>query len=261
MWGKYKLERKLADAMGYDYCTLFDTARSALRAWREAEKVNHRYPPIPSNVCPQLREVLGGVPLVPVNPLTGMAPGIAVQIYGYRNIVVNGVLEIDPLMTGFLRGPLCRNSIISFGRKKMLIAEAGGALLSNEKFKGRGYFPEAFREELTLRLMSFPNHISRQHSLIDYWDRLLGDSCIRIPQEQIMPWRVMRRIPEKRDAVVKALRKAGHAVGTNYPPLPGVKDAGAIQWGNEVINFFPDDHDIRGACEIVKGVMDDGYHS
>jgi hypothetical protein len=50
---------------------------------------------------------------------------------------------------------------------------------------------------------------------VEWWDRYLGDSCIRIPGEQLMPWRVIRRIPGKRDDVVKALREAGYDVGAS----------------------------------------------
>ena len=52
MWIKRNtLERKLADAMGYEYCTLFDTARSAIVA-------ACRWPIyIPSNVCPAIGEM------------------------------------------------------------------------------------------------------------------------------------------------------------------------------------------------------------
>ncbi len=145
-------------------------------------------------------------------------------------------------MTGYLRHSGAGFLIISFGRKKMLDIGAGGALLSNIRFKGKG-FPRGLRDSLASKLKVFDLRIAKRWEQVDEWDRNLGDSCVRIPQEQIMPWRVMRRIPDKRDAVVKALRD---------PPLPGVTDPGAIRWGNEVINFFPEESNIPKACDIIK---------
>ncbi len=248
MWGKYALERKLADLMGYEYCTLFDSARSAMQAYGAL-------PYLPSNVCPILGELFPRAKRVPVRPDTGLSSA-PFQLYGYRQEFKFTHLEIDPLMTGFRRKPNAMNCIISFGRKKMLNNDGGGAWLSEEPIRRKSYFPKDLRDGLAVELRYFAYLIAKRWDQIDEWDRHLGDSCIRIPQEQIMPWRVMRRIAGgKRDMVVRALREAGHAVGTNYPPLPGVTDAGAIQWGNEVINFFPDDHDIHGACAIIKGVV------
>ncbi len=245
------LERKLADAMGFEYCTLFDTARSALELFPVIK--------LPSNVCPILGQLFPKAERSPVDPHTGLALA-AFQLYGFRQEGI-GDLEVDPLMTGFLRKPFAKMSIISFGPKKMLDAGGGGALLSNERFKGNAYFPEGLRKRVEWMLKHFAGDIEVRRLKIDEWDRQLGDSCVRIPQEQIMPWRVMRRIIDgsshrfhfsQRDRVVKVLRDAAIPVGTNYPPLPGVTDAGALQWGKEVINFFPDWHDIAGACEIIK---------
>lgn len=253
MWVKRNtLERKLADAMGYEYCTLFDTARNALRALA----FETWWPlPIPSNICPALGREVPRAQLWPVHPETGLAEYLPVQLYGYRCRGDGYRLDLDPLMTGFLRRPIAEKSIISFGPKKMLDAGGGGALLSNKGFKGKPFFPECLRERIEDKLKWFARDIERRRDQIETWNRYLGDSCIRIPREQIMPWRVMRRIPEKRDAVVKALRDAGHPVGTNYPPLPGVTDLGAINWGLEVINFFPDWPDVEGACEIIKRTL------
>jgi hypothetical protein len=258
MWIKRNtLERRLADAMGFEYCTLFDMARRALREIFIEGPLD-----IPSNVCPALGALFPKARRTPIDIETGLAPETAVQLYGYRQ-EIKGNLDLDPLMTGFLRKPSSDNSIISFGPKKMLDAGGGGALLSNEKFTGNAYFPESLRGEIEHKLADLSSHIRRQRDRIDIWDRYLGDSCVRVPQEQVMPWRVMRRIPEQpthlgrypfstRNRVVQALRDANHPVGTNYPPLPGVTDRGAIQWGKEVINFFPDWIDIPGTCEIIK---------
>jgi hypothetical protein len=241
------IEAKIARAFGYEYCTLFDSARAALRTWWGAEW--WRSLQIPSNVCPELYSATLVYETVAVNPETGLA-GVGVNLYGYRDFNPTRFYEIDPLMTGFLREPRAKETVISFGRKKMLDIGAGGALLSNTKL-WFGYFPAGLREHLEYKWTYFHNDVQRQWLRMETWDRYLGDSCVRIPQEQLMPWRVIRRIPEKRDAVVKALREANIPVGTNYPPLPGVTDSGAIQWGKEVINFFPE-WPPEKACEIIK---------
>lgn len=238
------LEAKLAKVMGFEYCTLFDTARSAIKV--------HGMLSIPSNICPVLGALFPEAERIPVDAATGLTD-TSFQLYGYR-LEAPTTAELDPLMTGFLRKPIADYSIISFGPKKMLDAGGGGALLSNEKFKGKAYFPEGLRQHVEWKLEAFEAEVRWRRHLIDEWDRYLGDSCIRIPLEQVMPWRVMRRIPDKRDEVVKAIRAAGHPVGTNYPPLPGVTDEGAIRWGREVINFFPDS-DAKAISEIVKRTL------
>ena len=244
---KPTIEAKIARAFGYEYCTLFDSARAAIRSWRTMEW----WPgALPSNVCQTLWETMLWRPqIVPVDPETGLA-GVGVNLYGYRDLNPTRFYEIDPLMTGYLREPRARETVISFGRKKMLDIGAGGALLSNTK-PWFGYFPEALRERLEWKFGTLHEDIKWNWGFFEAWDRHLGDSCVRIPQEQLMPWRVIRRIPEKRDAVVKALRDANIPVGTNYPPLPGVTDPNAIQWGKEVINFFPE-WPPEQACEIIK---------
>jgi len=249
MWIKRDtLERKLADAMQYEYCELYDTARSALHALGVSR------PCIPSNVCSELRRVLPLAWVVPVSAQTGLAPITNVHLYGYQSDTYDRYLSIDPLMTGYLRPTGAHHTIISFGHKKMLDAGGGGALLCNYQSKRKSNFPEHLRGEIEYKLEMLLSDIRYRRDSIDWWDCWLVDSCIRIPREQIMPWRVMRRVPEKRDAVVKAIRDAGYPVGTNYPPLPGVTDPGAIQWGREVINFFPDS-DAKAISEIVKRTL------
>jgi hypothetical protein len=250
MWAKHNtLERKLADAMQYEYCELYDTARSALRALGFARGS------IPSNVCGELYRVLPHARIWPVSAETGLAPGVNVHLYGYQSDRYSNYLSIDPLMTGYLRPTGAHHTIISFGHKKMLDAGGGGALLCNYRSNRKSNFSEQLRGEIEYGLRRLLSDIRLRRGKIGQWDCWLGDSCVRIPREQIMPWRVMRRIPEKRDMVVKAIRDAGYPVGTNYPPLPGVTDPGAIQWGREVINFFPDS-DAKAISEIVKRTLD-----
>lgn len=248
---KPTIERKIADAFGYEYCTLFESGRAAIRTWRE--KV--WWPGgLPSNVCPELRIVTGyRWREVAVHPLRGLA-GVGVSLYGYQDFFSYSEYHIDPLMTSYLRRWPADETVISFGRKKMLDIGYGGALLSNGRFKGRAFFNPQYRQRLEWKFEDLAGDIAVGRRLIDLWDAHLGDSCVRIPQEQIMPWRVMRRIPDKRDEVVKAIRAAGYPVGTNYPPLPGVTNPGAVQWGKEVINFFPGS-DAKAISEIVKRTL------
>jgi len=245
------LEAKLAKVMGFEYCTLFDTARNALKAVFAVTRGNQYE--IPSNVCPALGQILPGAERVPVDSATGLARRVPVQLYGYRQEVPNAYLDLDPLMTGFSRKPFAEICIISFGPKKMLDAGGGAALLHN-RYSYKGNFPEGLRWVIGHLLFSFEIELQIRREKINEWDALLGDSCVRIPVEQVMPWRVMRRIPGKRDEVVKAVRAAGYPVGTNYPPLPGVTDEGAIRWGKEVINFFPDSN-AKAISEIIKRTL------
>lgn len=268
------IEGNLASIMGYEVAGLYPSARSALLAWQNVECCEpwFRYDAvsIPSNVCPELRRVLPGASVDAVSGQTGMAPDVPVQMYGYRNVCPGAKLDLDPLMTGCLQPPFAECAIISFGRAKTIDIGGGGALLTNFKWidkrkhnakhlLGREYFPHILRDPLFKALQYLHDNIKRRRDCIELWDRHLGDSCIRIPQEQIIPWRVIRRIPKKRDAVVKALRAAGFDAGTNYPPLPGVTDPGAISWGKEVINLWvSEDYDeprIKAACEIIKRVI------
>ena len=172
-------------------------------------------------------------------------------------------LEIDPLMTGYFGKPYCENSIISFGRHKTLDINAGGAFLTNNialagLMATHAYFPEQLRTHLESAFSLFYSNVESRREAAEIWDRFLGDLLIRIPQEQIIPWRVIRRVPDgKRDEVVKRLRLIGIPVGTNYPPLSGIKNKQAKQWGDEVINFWTtiEKESIPKACEAIETVM------
>lgn len=254
-----KVAQQIAEAMGYDYIALFLRARDALAAWRVMGSLHE----MPSNICPQAYNAMPGR-LVPVSPQTGIAETVPVHLYGYRSLDLIGDLDIDPLMTGLRFRPK-KHSIISFGRGKILSAGGGGAFLTNDRavyklMQRYSYWPSDLDAPLEGVWYWRHTNWAERWRRMEWWDRMLGDSCVRIPKQQIMPWRCIRRIPEKRDAVVKALRAAGHAVGTNYPPLPGATDEGAIQWGHEVINFFVnddyDEHKIANACWIIKRTLE-----
>ena len=256
---------RLSELFGYEYAIGFPRARDAVKAYVL------KYGPIeiPSNCCRALLEAAVGhgspVEVLPVDAQAGIAPGLPVQMYGYRQIVPGSPLEIDPLMTGVMGKPIAKHSIVSFGWNKTLELGAGGILLTNDPQDVTDFpdtFPPLLFDMLEEELGRLNEIIRAKWLLSKYWDQHLGDALIRIPQEQVIPWRTIRRVPGgRRNAVVTTLREAGLNAGTNYPPLPGVTDEGAIQWGNEVINLWGAASDIPRACEIIKRVMDDDGRS
>ncbi len=250
----------IAGPMGFKYAVLFARARDALFHYSRLDWIL-----LPSNICPDAATSVWfpNLELVPVEATTGMSPGVPVQLYGYRNRLSGKRLDLDPLMTGWYDKPCATSAIVSFGRKKILPLNGGGVFLTQdqalaEEMRRHEHFPggEEYIRTVRLCLNDIDRIVERRFRRIALWDRYLGDSCERVPMEQVMPWRVMRRIPHNRDLVVKNLRVCGIAVGTNYPPLPGVTDSGAIQWGNEVINFLVDEdqHEqyVILASEIIK---------
>jgi len=123
----------------------------------------------------------------------------------------------------------------------------------------QGHWNERFTDILLERLATFPEDRLAHFDTIALWDRYLGDSLLRIPAEQLMPWRVMRRARSRteREWIVLRLRGAGFDVGTNYPPLKGRNE-----WGDTVLNFpCPPNQDkleIQKACEIIGRVVSGG---
>jgi hypothetical protein len=161
-------------------------------------------------------------------------------------------------MTGWGRQPQATSCIISFGAKKFISIGHGGAFLTNdqglaEQIETVGHWPFGEKDEVTALLRASLNFFLRaklaKFERAALWDRHLGDMLTRIPAEQVIPWRVMRR-SNKRDAIVLALRRMGHDVGTNYQPLEGSND-----FGDTVINFsLAEDYDedrIKDACKII----------
>ncbi len=243
--------------MGYTYCVGFDCARDALRAYPYGVA-------LPGNVCRSVYEARADALLEEVDQTTGLAKHTPVHLYGYQSPAKDGYkLSLDPLMTGWLRRLKSESAIISFGRKKMLSLGYGGAFLTNDQIlvtemKQRGGWNETYTPHTMRAFDGLADDIDARWEIIDLWDRYLGDTLIRIPREQIMPWRVMRRAwtPFQRFHIVEALRQAGYPIGTNYPPLEGRNE-----WGDTVLNFFcPPDLEkleIQKACEIVKRTI--GY--
>ena len=256
---------EIAGPMGYKHCVLFDCGRDALKAYLWATQWSSS---LPENICPAVYQaVKKRVMLCPVNQETGLTDHLSVHLYGYQayNEAPQTEFALDPLMTGWLRHLKTDSAVISFGHKKMLSLGYGGAFLTNEKVLAndmanatKSHWNECYTQPLLEKLARFPEDIQRRREIVDLWDRYLGDSLIRIPQEQIMPWRVMRRAVNRgqRDNIVGALRQEGFDVGTNYPPIVGHN-----LWGDTVLNFFCGPTirwDIQKACEIINGAIEHG---
>ena len=245
---------EVAGPMGYTYCVGFDCARNAMRAFREVRNWAFL---IPENICPDVAHAAGGA-LEPIDQVTGLAH-LPVHIYGYQaQHSPYAVISLDPLMTGWVRRLKTESAIISFGRKKMLSLGYGGAFLTNDQalaegMKEKSHWNEFYTHHLKEAIDRFYDEIDARWEVIGLWDRYLGDTLIRIPGEQLMPWRVMRRAwtAFQRFHIVEALRQAGHPVGTNYQSL-----ANRNEWGDIVLNFFCSPTvkrvEIQEACEIIK---------
>ncbi len=167
-------------------------------------------------------------------------------------------------MTGWVRRLKTESAIVSFGHKKMLSIGYGGAFLTNdnglaEEMGEKAHWNERYTPDLVTALDNFHEDLKWRWETVALWDRYLGDSLFRIPQEQLMPWRVMRVALDwaQRVEIVIELRSAGIDVGTNYPPLTG-----SNKWGDTVLNFLcsptPEQSEIQKACEIIKRVVNNG---
>jgi hypothetical protein len=250
--------------MGFNQCILFDCGRDALRAYMKESQWGIS---LPENICPTVHDVVKNrVRLLPINQNTGLTDSAPVHLYGYQAYNEDPYshdVALDPLMTGWLRHLKNESAIISFGHKKMLSLGYGGAFLTNDSSLAQsmarsGRWNECYTQPLLKKLREFPESIEWRREVIDLWDRHLGDALIRIPREQIMPWRVMRRAVNRgqRDNIVELLRNEGIDVGVNYPPITSYN-----QWGDTVLNFFSTESyqpAIKKACEIIRGAIAHG---
>jgi hypothetical protein len=99
----------------------------------------------------------------------------------------------------------------------------------------------------------------------------LGDALVDPGLDQPLPWRVIRRVPERRQVIVSALRSAGFDAGTNYPPLTdefpielgSFSDADAAEWGAQVVNLWvTDDYDddrIEAAIDVMARALEQAH--
>lgn len=246
---------KVAHSMGYRYGVLFDCARDALKAWP------HNIV-LPGNICRSVFLARPDAMLREVSQVTGLAEDAPVHLYGYQSPAAEGFkLTLDPLMTVWVRHLKTESAIISFGRKKILSLGYGGAFLTQNRalaaeMDAKGHWNHHYTEPLIKSLDHLTEHIEHRWEAIRLWDRYLGDSLTRIPQEQLMPWRAMRQADSlvERNSIVYELREAGIDVGTNYPPLTGRN-----RWGDIVLNFFcsTEKDEIEKASEIIKRIVCD----
>ncbi len=251
-------DTEIAGPMGYKHCIPFDCARDALKAWPHEVA-------LPGNICPSVYQARPKAMLEEVDQSTGLAKYIPVHLYGYQSPAGEGFkLALDPLMTGWIRRLKTESAIISFGRKKMISLNYGGAFLTNDQalaqqMAEKGNWNEFYTAPLINALENLHHQIQARWENVDLWDRYLGGCLLRIPAEQVMPWRVMRRASTffMRCRIVHGMRNAGFDVGTNYPPLTGHNE-----WGDTVLNFFcsPDlrKGEIKKACELIKRIVDNG---
>ncbi len=258
----------IAGPMGYEHCVLFDCARDAISAYHHV--VPAKPLALPENICPELvshmRRKCHKVLFGEIDQTTGLSDG-AVHLYGYQAQgagVDEAELTIDPLMTGWVRRLRSPSAVISFGLKKMLSMGYGGAFLTNDEslaneMENMGCWNSDYTYFLRTALEDFSKRRILRFETMALWDRYLGDLLSRIPGEQLMPWRVMRRARDwlQRENIKIALRDAGYDVGTNYRPIRGTN-----RWGDTVLNFFcpplQEKAEIKGACELIKAVVNNG---
>jgi len=225
----------LKDLMQYEASIFFPRARDALAAWCEitGEKIK-----IPSNCCPALLPFASE--LVPVDPNTGLAP-VPVQLYGYRQIFPGAKLEIDPLMTGLFGSPFADSTIVSFGYSKTIDIGGGGAILTNDmelaaELKKRASFPPILEEPLRDALQTIHARIMTAKQSYEEIENEFAYWVGRMEDRPIIPWRFVAKDGEV--SISSMARERGYKVSKNYPPLPGVTDPGAIEWGEKVINIW-----------------------
>ncbi len=230
------IERSLCDLMFYSQAILFPRARDALAAWC---KITGKKIKIPTNCCDALLPFASE--LVPINPDTGLAP-IPVQLYGYRHECPDAEIEIDPLMTGLMIRPSATTTIISFGYAKTIDIGGGGAILTLDislanEIREFGFFPPILRTPLANALDNIHSTIMEKKKQYEEIENEFGKIIDRLPDRPVIPWRFVGKKNELTDTVLINCRR-DFKVSRNYPPLPGVTDPGAIEWGEKVINIW-----------------------
>jgi dTDP-4-amino-4,6-dideoxygalactose transaminase len=132
-------------------------------------------------------------------------------------------------------------------------------------------FPTRLADPLNDALGRIRDIATRRRERAARWHSSLqrfGDALLETGLDQPLPWRVIRRAPERREVIVSALRNAGFDAGTNYPPLAdefpadlvrfGDDDASA--WGAQVINLWvTDDYDDRridAAADVMAQALE-----
>lgn len=232
------VEKQLCRIMGYPHCILFPRARDAISAWCMITG-NKLF--IPSNCCPVLQEFAGAI--VPIDPETGLAPKVPVQLYGYRQLFPDNAsaIEIDPLMTGAMGKPFAESTVISFGYSKTIDIGAGGAILTRNRglageLKAFAYFPDILRQPLSDRLYVFHAIVMQKKRDYEEIENQVARHVERLKHRPVISWRFVAKNPSK--YLEESARYYGYKISHNYPPLPGVTDPGAIEWGKSVVNIW-----------------------
>lgn len=256
-------DRVIAQPQGYARAVLFPRARDALRCFIGITGYKLQ---LPICVCPEIASCASK--FLDVDEC-GMAPGT--QLYGFRKEHANE-LDLDPLMTGWWTWATTLHRIVSFGPNKILPLTGGGAFLTNDMdlakvMEGHSFFPGGqFYPIKVARVLSRVDAVVyRRRAIIKMWDRYLGDMLARIPHEQVMPWALMRLAPpDRRAALIGALRAGAIAVSTNYPAIRTEAQhyPGGMLWEASVISFpiheASDDNIERyiyRAAQIIYGVL------
>lgn len=229
------LGKMLCGILNYSYAEFFPRGRDALSAWC---KVTGKKIKIPTNCCPALLPFASE--LVPVNPNTGLAP-VPVQLYGYRQeFERDEEIEIDPLMTGALGTPFAWSTVVSFGYGKTIDIGGGGAILTCDRALAKEihefrFFPRILESPLMDALCGLHSIIMEKKKQYEEIEKDYAEIVIRLPDRPIIPWRF---VAKKRDEPTLDYKFQSYKFGFNYPPLPGVTDPGAIEWGKRVINIW-----------------------
>src|SRR5512139_3492989 len=229
-------EDTLCDLMHYPRAILFPRARDAIAAWC---KINQTKIKIPTNCCAALLPFASE--LVPIDPDTGLAP-VPVQLYGYRQTFLSAELEIDPLMTGLMGEPFANSTVVSFGYAKTIDIGGGGAILTRDtslanELERFAFFPKILRAPLAIALGSIHFIITRKKAEYEEIEATFRRHVWPLPERPVIPWRYVAKIRNSKIFDI-AHEFRDIKISRNYPPLPGVTDAGAIAWGDRVINIW-----------------------
>jgi hypothetical protein len=224
----------LCELMHYERAIPFPRARDALAAWCKITKEKIK---IPSNCCPALLPFASE--LVPVSPETGLAP-VPVQLYGYRQIFPGAKIEVDPLMTGLFGEPFADSTVISFGYSKTIDIGGGGAILTQDKSLAEQltrfeFFPKILCAPLEARLELIHHIIMEKKKQYEEIESEFAPYVERLPSRPVLAWRFVAKLQQGGGDFHQW---NGYRVSRNYPPLPGVTDPGAIEWGEKVINIW-----------------------
>lgn len=153
--------------------------------------------------------------------------------------------------------------MIAGDKRNTLISVAQGEMLDvRTRYMGR-------LDGLNSALLGLEAKKSARFAVAEKWLTALGDiDGIEWPDvEWASPWRLIFTVPQRhRDAILAAVRQAGHDIGSNYPyvgdafpEMFGGVVEGATEWQDRVINLWltPEYEPSRIAAvsDIIKRVL------